>query len=198
MAKVEAKESRQRLVKSTHPTRPDWSYVIIEPEQRVINQLKKAQALAETCEKPCTKIITLLPRTNVPVGTGVGYQMINVDGFRWINAYIISDRLNSTTQRGFSLELSFSLNPFVAGVGVVGECNYFFNFDSYYDPGAASHRTIQCETSDLTSLGGLPRIGGVDFSHILRTPVMGPYVRASAFNEDRTARNVEVKAYLMT
>jgi hypothetical protein len=51
--------------------------------------------------------------------------MINVDGFRHINAYVVSDRLNSTSQRGFSLEISFSLNPFVHGVGVVGETRYF-------------------------------------------------------------------------
>jgi hypothetical protein len=32
----------------------------------------------------------------------------------------------------------------------------------------------------------------------LRVPVMGPYIRASAFNEDTTARNAEVNAYLTT
>lgn len=197
MAKVSAK-IQQQLVKSSHPTRPDWSYFLIEPERRVINQLTKAHIFAKTCERPCTKVITLLPKTNVASQTGVGYQMINIDGFRWINAYVISDRLTSTSQRGFTLELSFSLNPFVYGVGVVGESSYFFNFDSYFDPSTGSHKTIRCETNDLTSTGGLPRIGGVDLTHILRVPVMGPFVRASAFNEDGTARNVEVKAYLST
>lgn len=197
MAKVRAKIEPQ-LVKSTSPTRPDWNYFLIEPERRVINQLLKAHLFAKTCERPCTTIITLLPKTNIAPHTGVGYQMINIDGCRWINAYIISDRLNSSSQRGFTLELSFSLNPFVYGVGVVGESSYFFNFDSYYDPGTSSHRTIRCETNDFTSMGGLPRIGGVDLTHILRVPVLGPYVRASAFNEDGSARNAEVKAYLLT
>jgi hypothetical protein len=186
------------LVKSIHPARPDWSFFTIEPQQRVINQLQKAQLFPRTCERPCTKVITLLPRTNVGVHIGIGYQMVNIDGFRWINAYVISDRLTSTSQRGFTLELSFSLDPFVYGVGVVGESSYFFNFDSYFDPGAPSHKTIRCETSDLTSTGGLPRIGGVDLTHILRVPVLGPYVRASAFNEDGAAHNVEVRAYLYT
>jgi hypothetical protein len=136
--------------------------------------------------------------TNVAGHTGVGYQMINIDGYRTINAYVISDRLNNTTQRGFTLELSFSLHPFVNGVGVIGETSFFFNVDAYFEPGTLSHRTARCETSDLTTVGGLPRIGGVDLAHIQRAPVMGPYVRASVFNEDGTARNVEVSAYLST
>jgi hypothetical protein len=53
--------------------------------------------------------------------------MINIDGYRMINAYVISDPLSSTNQRGFTLELSFALNDFVYGVGVVGETSYFFN-----------------------------------------------------------------------
>jgi hypothetical protein len=47
-------------------------------------------------------------------------------------------------------------------------------------------------------MGGLPWYGGTDLTHILRVPVMGPYVRASVFNEDDTTRKVEVKAYLST
>ena len=89
-------------------------------------------------------------------------------------------------------------------MGVVGESNYFFNFDNYYDPTAISHKTIRCETSDLTSPGGgliqVPRLGGPDLAHILRVPVMGPYIRASVFNEDTpaTSRNAEVRGYLST
>ena len=123
---------------------------------------------------------------------------MNIDGFRIINAYVISDPLNSSTQRGFTLELSFAVNPFVYGVGVIGETSYFFNFDGYFDPGQPNHGTIRGETSDLATTGGLPWIGGTDLTHILRAPVMGPYVRASVFNEDNTARQVEVKAYLST
>ena len=197
MAKARGK-IQPKLVESTSLRRPDWKYFLIEPERSVVSRLLKPQLFSKTCEKPCTKVITLLPKTNIAPHTGVGYQMINIDGFRWINAFVISDPLNSTSQRGFTLELSFSLNPFVYGVGVVGESSYFFNFDGFYDPGTSSHRTIRCETSDLTSTGGLPWIGGVDLAHILRVPVLGPYVRASAFNENGTARNAEVKAYLLT
>lgn len=191
-------ESEQKLVKQAHPSRADWDYFLLEPSKTTINELLKPPVFDKVCDKACTKVISLLPKTNVAGHTGVGYQMINIDGYRTINAYVISDRLNSTTQRGFTLELSFSLNPFVYGVGVVGETSFFFNFDSYFEPGTLTHRTARCETSDLTTVGGLPRIGGVDLTHILRAPVMGSYVRASVFNEDGTARNVEVSAYLST
>src|SRR5713101_8268216 len=186
------RKTKEQLVKAVHPGRPDWTYYVLEPDARIVANLAKRPRLAKTCCPPCTAIMTFLPKTSIAGRTGVGYQMINVDGYSWINAYVVSDRLTSTTQRGFTLELSFSLNPFVLGVGVVGESSFFFNFDNYYDPGASSHRTICCETSYLISTGGLPRIGGVDLTHILRVPVMGPYVRASAFNEDNTTRSAEV------
>jgi len=69
----------------------------LEPSRDVMDELTKLPVLDPTCDKACTKIISLLPRTNVPPHSGVGYQMINVDGYRMINAYVISDRLNSTT-----------------------------------------------------------------------------------------------------
>jgi hypothetical protein len=191
-------ESEHKLIKQAHPSRPDWDYFLIETSKDVTAELEKAPIFDKGCVKACTKIITLLPKASVAGHTGIGYQMINVDGFRLINAYVISDRLNSSVQRGFTLELSFSLNPFVYGVGVVGETSFLFNFDAYFEPGTLSHRTIRCETSDLTTTGGLPRIGGVDLTHILRAPILGPYVRASVFNEDSVARSVEVKAYLST
>ena len=131
MPKASAK-TEPKLVKSIHPSRPDWSYYMIEPESRLVRQLAKAPVLSKTCSKPCTKVITLLPKTNIAGHTGVGYYVINIDGFRSINAYVISDSLNSTSQRGFSLALSFALNPFVPNVGVVGESSWFFNFDNYY------------------------------------------------------------------
>src|SRR6185503_14318844 len=183
------RESEHKLVKQTHPTRADWEYFLLEPPKATIDELLQRPIFDQVCDKACTKIISLLPKTNVAGHTGVGFQMINIDGYRTISAYVISDRLNSTTQRGFTLELSFSLNPFVLGVGVVGETSFFFNFDSYFEPGTLTHRTARCETSDLTTVGGLPWIGGVDLTHILRAPVMGPYVRASVFNQDATARN---------
>src|SRR5512133_2669966 len=187
MAAKETK-SKPRLVKQVHPGRPDWDYYLLEPGQAAADQLVLPQQF-DQCDRPCTSILTLLPKTNIAGHSGVGYQMINIDGYRTINAYVISDPLNSSLMRGFSLELSFALNPFVPGVGVVGETSFFFNFDSYFEPGTFSHGLIRCQTSDLTTTGGLPRIGGIDQAHILRVPVMGPYVRASVFNEDSSAHN---------
>jgi hypothetical protein len=53
-------------------------------------------------------------------------------------------------------------------------------------------------TSDLMSTGGLPWIGGQNLAHILRVPVMGPYVRASVFNKDSQKRSARVVAYATT
>jgi hypothetical protein len=186
------------LVKATHSRRPDWDYYVFKPDQAEQDKLLIPFPFPTGCVKACTEVMTLLPKTNIQGQSGVGYFMINIDGFRHINAYVIGDALTSSLQRGFSLELSFSVNPFVLNVGVVGESSFFFNFDSYYNPGTYKHGTISCQTSDLTSLGGLPQIGGVDLTHILRVPALGPYVRASVFNEDVRAQNAQVVAYLST
>lgn len=186
------------FVVAKHPVKPGWDYFLPEENKKLIAELVKPPIITTGFDRPFTTTMTLFPKDTVQGHTGKGYHMINVDGFRVINAYVISDPLNSTTQRGFTLELSFSLNDFVYGVGVVGETSYFFNFEDYFDPANPGHKTLRCETSDLTSTGGLPWIGGVDLTHILRVPVLGPFVRASVFNEDGTARKVEVKAYLST
>ena len=81
---------------------------------------------------------------------------------------------------------------------MIGETSHFFNFDTFYNPGEQEQRTINSSTSDKTSTGGLPWIGGTDLTHILRIPIMGPFVRASVFNNDSQARHAEVKAYLTT
>lgn len=195
---MEKKKSEKGYIKAVHKARPDWEYYLPVVNKKLIAKLATKPIFPKTCERPCTKVITLFPEDTVNGHCGKGYHMINIDGYRIINAYVISDALNSTTQRGFTLELSFSLNDFVYGVGVIGETSHFFNFDSYFNPGNSSHRTLRCETNDLTTTGGLPWIGGTDLTHILRVPVMGPYVRASAFNEGNTPRKVEVKAYLST
>lgn len=186
------------FVKTTHPERPTWPYFLPKENKALMRKLAKKPLFPRLCERPCTAVTTLFPRRQVEGHTGYGYYMINVDGYRTINAYVISDPLNSTNQRGFTLKLSFSLTDFVYGVGVVGETSFFFNFESYFDPGTLTHRLQNCQTSDLSASGGLPWIGGRDLAHILRAPVMGPYVRASVFNEDNAAREVEVVAYLST
>lgn len=192
------KKDSTSYIKTTHKSRPDWNYYLPEENISLTETLAKKPIFPNACETPCTKIMTLFPQDIVNGHTGKGYHMLNIDGYRMINAYVISEALNSTTQRGFTLELSFSLNDFVYGVGVLGETSYFFNFDNCFNPGKSSHKTLRCETNDLTTTDGIPWIGGTDLTHILRVPVMGPYVRASVFNEDTTSRKVEVKVYLTT
>ena len=197
MAK-QTKKGEPGLVKVVYPARPGWDYFLPKHDPAVAKKLMRKHIFPRFCDRPCTKIMTLFPKKSVDGHTGYGYYMINVAGYRIINAYVISDPLNSTNQRGFTLELSFSLHDFVSGVGVIGETSYFYNFENFFNPGTLSQRTLRCETSDLTTAGGLPWIGGTDLTHILRVPVMGPYIRASVFNEDTVTRQAEVKAYLST
>ena len=181
-----------------HPRQPTRQFMLPVYEKSTAVRLAKPSIFPRTCSRPCTKVMTLLPKTTVQPGWGVGYYMINIDGYRTISAYVIGDAVNSTADRGFTLELSFSLDDFVYGMGVVGETSHFFNFDTYFNPGPYFQPLIHLGTSDVTAAGGLPQIGGVDLTHILRAPVLGPYVRASVFNEDSQARSVEVRAYLST
>jgi hypothetical protein len=192
MAKVSQK-AEDKLIKSQHPARPDWDYRVIEVDEDLLKELGKPPVFAAGCVKACTTTITLLPKFNVGGKSGVGFPFVNVDGYRIINAFVISDPLKSSTQRGFSLEMSFGLDA-----GGTGETSVFFNFDNYFDPASWKHPTLVCQTSDLLTTGNLPWIGGVCLSHILRVPVMGPYVRASVFNEDSAAHQVQVIGYLST
>jgi len=185
------------LTKAVHPSRPKWPFQVLTPDKATAVKLAKPFAFFG-CDRPCTKLTTLLSKRLIEGRTGIGSSMVNVDGFRYINAYIISDPINSSTQRGFSLEISFAPHPFVLGIGVVGEARFHFNLENYFDPEHFDHPTLSMSTSDRTSLGGLPHIGGKDLTHLLRVPVMGPFVRASAFNEDTVARNATVEAYLTT
>jgi hypothetical protein len=197
MAKQKSKAGSNNEL-TVHPARPDWPYHLPQYDKTAVAKLAKPTPFPLTCTRPCTEVRTLLPKSLISGHSGMGYFMNNVDGYRYINAYVISDPLTSSLKRGFSLELSFSPYDFVYGVGVVGETSFFFNFDTYFDPGTQSHKLIQANSSDLTTTGGLPWIGGIDLSHIVRVPVMGPFVRASAFNEDSAAHNVQVVAYLTT
>jgi hypothetical protein len=190
--------SELKRVKQVSTSRPDWDYAILTPPKSVIASLQRAFPFPKTCTKACTKLVTLLPKVKIDARTGLGFPMVNVDGFRTINAFVISDPILSSLQRGFTLELSFAPKPFVLGVGVVGETSFYFNAETYFDPGTLTHGLHRCESSDFTTVGGLPKLGGVDLTHVLRSPVLGPFVRASAFNEDNVAHSVQVIAYLST
>lgn len=95
--------------------------------------------------------------------------------------------MTSSSQRGFSLDLSFSPYDFVLGVGVVGESSYCFNYDTYFNPIFPRQATLPIGIGDATIAGRPSQIGGVDLTYILRIPVLGPFVRATVLNEDARA-----------
>lgn len=196
MAKEETKNPK--LVKISHPRRPDWDVYVIEPTEKQLADNVMPFPLPAPCQKACTASITLVPQINIGPHSGIGFAPVNVDGFRWLNAYVTSDSLHSTAQRGFSLELFFSLNPFVPAVGVRSQAWTFFNMESFYDGAAGHHQSQYTSMSDLTLGGGPPYFGGVDLTQVLRVPVIGPFVSAIAFNEDSVAHNAQVVAYVST
>lgn len=173
------------------------NFYLPKENKKLIAKFSKAAVFNPKCQKVCSKVIELLPETTIEPNTGRGSFMINIDGFRYINVYIIGERLTHSDQKGFSLRLSFSVNPFVPEVGVVGETNRFFNFDNYYNNSEYEKKLIHLSNTYETS-PGYTHIGGVDNTYMVRVPVMGSYVRAAALNNDSAARKVKVMAYLNT
>ena len=100
-------------IKSNRFNRPETNFYHPKEDKNLISELLKPSLFEKNCQKVCSKKIELLPPTTVDAHSGLGYYMINVDGFRYLNAYIISDPLSSSTMRGFTLEISFSINDFV-------------------------------------------------------------------------------------
>lgn len=162
-----------------------------------IAKLSKAAVFNPKCQKVYSKVIELLPETTIKPNTGRCSFMVNIDVFRYSKVYLIGERLTSSTQKGFSFRLSFSVNPFVLGVGMVGETNRFFNFDTYYNKDEYVKKLTQISITYETS-PGYSLHGGVDNRYMVRMPVMGSYVRAAALNNDSAARRVKVMAYLTT
>ena len=122
--------------------------------------------------------------------------MINVDGYSYLNCYLRSDALFSSNQRGFTLEVSFALE---GSSSAYDETSYYFDIEEYYYTSNLEHKLIRIQTNDLLSAtGGVPYIGGQNLVHILRTPVLGPYVRVSVFNEDTQTHYARVIAYATT
>ena len=91
-----------KLTEAVHPSRPKWPFQVLTPDKATAARLAKPFAFFD-CDRPCTKVTTLLGKQLIQGRTGIGGAMTNVNGFRWLNAYVISDPLNSTSQRGFSL-----------------------------------------------------------------------------------------------
>lgn len=195
---VQKKAAAIKWVKSDNNPFGIDNFYLPQEDKLSIAKFSKAAVFGPNCQKACTKVIELLPEMIIDPNAGRGFSMININGYRYINAYVIGERLNSTSQKGFTLQLSFSVNPFVLGVGVVGETSHFFNFDNYYNKEEREKKLVHIANSYESSLGGLTHIGGVDYTHLLRIPVIGPYVRASVMNRDSIKRKVKVVAYLTT
>lgn len=173
------------------------NFYIPKETKKAAEKIKKGLIVDNKCCKACSKIIELLPEMTINPNAGRGSFMINIDGYRYINVYVIGERLISSLQKGFSLRLSFSVNPFVPGVGVVGETNRVFNFDNYYNKDEYEKKLIHLANTYETSVGVI-HLGGVDNTYAVRLPVMGPYVRAGAINNDDTPKKVKIIAYLTT
>jgi hypothetical protein len=188
------------MAKKPAPRRkkPARRVVMIDLPESELAALRVAPIFLPTCNKACTSVKTLISKRTVPGHSGIGTPPINIDGYRKLSAYVISDPLSSTTMRGFSLRLSFSLGPFEPGVEVAGAADCFFSFDTECESGVEQQRLNVLATSDLKSNNALPRLGGRDLAHILHSPVMGPYVSAMLMNEDGVARSGEVLVYLST
>ena len=187
--------ARKPASKRKKPARP---VVMIDLPESELAALRVAPIFLPTCDRACTAIKTLISKRTVPARSGIGTPPVNIDGYRKLSAYVISDPLSSSTMRGFSLRLSFSLGPFEPGVGVVGAADCFFSFDTECESGVEQQRLNVLKTSDLKTNNGLPRLGGRDLAHILHSPVMGPYLSALLMNEDGVERSAEVRVYLTT
>jgi hypothetical protein len=167
-------------------------------DARIAKALEKAPKL-DLRNKTSSAAIELFPSIQVEADTAYGYWIINVDGYRYLNCYLISDALLSSGQRGFSLQISFALEPTSIGYPAYGKTNYYFNMEEYYDTTSLEHKLITIETSDLLSAtGDLPYIGRTNLVHMLRTPMMGPYVRARVLNRDIQPHFARVVAYATT
>lgn len=152
------------------------------------------------CDKPCTKVLTLLPNVLVQPGHGRGSTPIKVDGYRVMNLYVISDPDNSSESRAFTLDVSFAPigTPNEYGLALRGETSSVYNYDSLGNATGTEALHYKLQTSDRGANGMLPHAGGLDLAHILRVPVIGPYARVIALNRGTVAKNVEVVAYLTT
>jgi len=190
--------SKTAWVKSNDQPEPGIDFYNPKADRALMEKLALPSIFDTKCQKVCSKTIDLLPQTTLDPATGKGWHMVNVDGFRYLNVYVIADSINSSARRGCDFKLSFSVNDFVYGTGVVGETSYFFNFEDYYNTAENYKRLVNIGSTYTTTGGGLTQIGGVDYTYLVRIPVMGPYVRATAMNRDSIKRTVSIKAYLTT
>lgn len=181
-----------------HSRWPDKKIYLAQVDAQTAKRLKQPVKLLG-CDRPCTRVIELLPPTSIEGHSGRGYAMVNVDGYRHLNCFLISDPLSDPGDRGFSLHISFAVGPFMTGVGWLGETWVFASAEQIRFTGQADQPVAWLTTSDLAAATGqVPYTGGSNLSQITRVPVMGPYVRATAINEGSQTRSARVVAYATT
>ncbi len=57
-----AERKREReYVKAVYPRRPDWEFYLPREDKKLIERLSMKPILPETCDRPCTKVMTLFP-----------------------------------------------------------------------------------------------------------------------------------------
>ena len=69
MAQTKRKAVRKKrppaFVKAAHPVRPDWEYLLPKEDKRLMQRLLIVPIFPKTCDRPCTKIVTLFPKDTV-------------------------------------------------------------------------------------------------------------------------------------
>jgi hypothetical protein len=86
----------------------DVTFYLPKYDATIAKHLEKVPKIASQ-KKLYSNTIELFPSRQVEPKTGYGYYLINVDGYSYLNCYLISDALFSSNQRGFALEASFAL-----------------------------------------------------------------------------------------
>lgn len=68
-----------------------------QTNEGTLDQQDMRPALPKTNAQSSPTIITLFPEKSLNGHTSRGHYMINIDGHRTLNAYVISDGINSKT-----------------------------------------------------------------------------------------------------
>lgn len=69
------------------------NFYLPKENKKSIAASSNALIFGAKCQKVCSKVIELLPEVTIDPNSGRGSSMTNIDGFRYINAYVIGERL---------------------------------------------------------------------------------------------------------
>ena len=187
-----AARTAARFVRKPFPGRAKCE--LLQPVGKTARILIDDVVLPRDVQRVYAKVVDLMPPMVIQPGHGLGLTFVNVGGFRFANVYVTSDPAAVSGLQGFALEVEFALQPTIAGLPI-GGTSVFFNFDGYTGSDL-EHRSTRC-IADNWNPAGQAWTGASDI-HILRVPVMGPYMRPLVFNLGTVARAAAVKAYLTT